>query len=298
MLPAFVIIGAQKSSSTFVQTCLAEHPDIYLPLGETPFFESPDYENSDISDLEAIFDGRSESCVGIKRPNYLGKAEVPSRILEHLPDAKLIVVLRNPIDRAISAYFHNVNYGFIPPLNVEEGIGKLISNPSFADSYKRAPEIIEFGYYYEQLIRFSDFMENNQLLILLHEDIIAKPLESIQGVYRYLGVDSDYIPDSLDSRPQKVLYNLQRLKFMRYRNRFMYSYNNDRTRLSEKKMNLIDMFFAGTITAIDSILLAQFYPNVKPVVSDEFKKMLYELYRNDIESLESLIDRDLSLWKQ
>ena len=121
MLPNFVIIGAQKSASTFLQVCLSEHPDVFMPPGETPFFESPDYENSDISRLESLFNNRSESKLGIKRPSYIGKPEVPKRIEYHLPDAKLIAVLRNPIDRAVSAYFHYINNGFIPCINLEKG---------------------------------------------------------------------------------------------------------------------------------------------------------------------------------
>jgi hypothetical protein len=131
MLPNFVIIGAQKSASTFLQVCLSDHPNVFLPNGETPFFESPDYEQSNVSDLERIFEKRSEKRIGIKRPNYIGKPEVPKRIEFHLPHAKLIAVLRNPIDRAISAYYHNINYGFIPPINVENGIRKIITQPSF-----------------------------------------------------------------------------------------------------------------------------------------------------------------------
>lgn len=125
MLPNFIIIGAQKSASTFLQACLNDHPDIYMPYGETPFFESPDYERNNIRDLEKIFVDRDEKCIGIKRPTYIGKPEVPERILAHLPNAKLIAVLRNPIDRAISAYFHNINYGFIPAIDVETGSKSL-----------------------------------------------------------------------------------------------------------------------------------------------------------------------------
>ncbi len=297
MLPSFVIIGAQKSASSFMQSCLADHPDIYLPHGETPFFESPDYEHSDIKQLEKIFQGRSEKCLGIKRPNYIGKPEVPARIQEHLPNAKLIAVLRNPIDRAISAYFHNINYGFVPPLDVETGMRRLILDSSFASRYKRSPEIIDFGYYHRYLSNYSHYMKNGQLLIFLHEDIVSRPLESIQRAYDFLGVTQDFIPHSLDSRPQKVLYNLARLRFLSYRNRFMYVYNEDRTRLFPKNMTPIDKILAGIITIIDLKLLSKYLPNNKPKVGLELRNMLYQLYASDIEALENLINRDLSAWK-
>lgn len=297
MLPTFVIIGAQKSASTFIQACLAEHPDIYLPPEETPFFESPDYENSEMRELESIFEERTEKCLGIKRPNYIGKMEVPARIQKHLPDAKLIAVLRNPIDRAISAYFHNINNGFVPPLDVEIGMRKLILEPSFSSENKRSSEIIEFGYYHKYLTKYGQYINNNQLLIFLYEDIVSNPLESIRRSYEFLGLSQDFTPKSLRSRPQKVLYNLTRLKLIRHRNRFMYDYNEDRTRLFTKKMTLIEKIFAKSLTLLDRKILSRLIPNNKPKIGLELHNMLYDLYAHDIESLENLISRDLSAWK-
>jgi len=105
MLPDYIIIGAHKSASTFVHKCLMEHPDIYMPKDEIPFFEIPDYESSSLSELEKYFKGRKEKRFGIKRPSYIGKPEVPARISNDLPDAKLIAVLRDPVDRAVSSYY-------------------------------------------------------------------------------------------------------------------------------------------------------------------------------------------------
>jgi hypothetical protein len=297
MLPNFVIIGAQKSASTFMQICLNDHPDIYLPEGETSFFESPDYEQSEIRELEGIFDKRNEKCLGIKRPNYIGKPEVPERITSLLPNAKLIAVLRNPIDRAISAYYHNINYGFVPPLDVEIGMRKLVSEAFFSDKYKRASEIIEFGYYYKYLSKYDHFKKNNQLLVFLHEDILLKPLDAVQQAYVFLGVSPTFIPKSLKLKPQKVLYNLPRLKFLSARNRFLYAYNPDRTRLVAKKMTFLDEIMAGAITWVDREILSRYMVNVKPKVSSELQNILYEKYASDIDSLENFISRDLSGWR-
>ena len=69
MLPTLVIIRAQKSASSFMHKCLADHPEIYLPKREVPFFASPDYEQGSIKDLEKLLEGRREQILGIKRPN-------------------------------------------------------------------------------------------------------------------------------------------------------------------------------------------------------------------------------------
>lgn len=297
MTPTFIVIGAQKSASTFIQKCLADHPEIYMPNGETPFFESPDYENGDFANFEKIFKNRTEKCLGIKRPNYIGKMEVPGRIEKHLPESKLIAILRNPIDRAISAYFHNINYGFVPPFDLEDGMRKLISDPSYSKDYLRSPEIIEFGMYYKHLTEYKHFLKNNNLLVFLHEDIVSKPLESIRKSYEFLDVERDFTPKSLKSTPQKVIYNVKRLKFIRNRNSYMYDYNEDITRLSIKNKSIIDKIIAGSITMIDQKILSLFYPNVKPKVDPELRRDLYKIYADDIDLLEGLIDRDLSSWK-
>ena len=297
MLPNFVIIGAQKSASTFLQYCLNDHPDVYLPHGETPFFESPDYERSDIRDLEKSLANRCEKRVGIKRPSYIGKPEVPERISFHLPQAKLIAVLRNPIDRAISAYHHNIKYGFLPPIDIQVGMRKLISEPSFLSKYKRSSEIIEFGYYYKYLREYDHFKKNGQLLVFLHEDFLSDPLASVQIAFDFLGVHPDFIPKSLNSKPQKVTYNLTRLKFLSIRNRFMYEYEQDRTRLSPKKMTFMDKAIAGVITKIDQTILESLFGKNGPEVGSELRKIMYDLYDYDIELLEKLIGRNLSAWR-
>ena len=98
MLPDFVLIGGQKAGSTFVQEALRQHPAVFTPHGETPFFQDPDYTPNDLSPLERELQGaRAGQRVGIKRPNYLGEPEVPPRLARDLPGVKLIAVLREPV---------------------------------------------------------------------------------------------------------------------------------------------------------------------------------------------------------
>jgi len=296
MLPNFVIIGAQKSASTFIQHCLAEHPEVYMPSGETPFFESPDYEQLTISSLKTIFNGRTEKRVGIKRPSYIGKPEVPCRIQTHLPHAKLVAVLRNPIERAISAYHHYINGSFIPARNVEKGMRQLLDG-AYQDKYMRSREIIEFGFYYKYLIQYQYFFERKQLLILLHENILADRLSSVQTIYSFLDVDPHYVPKAINATPQAVLYNIPRLRFLSLRNQFIYYYNPDRTRLFMREDNPIGKAVANIIAAIDDRLLSIVFKNKKPAVSAELKDRLFEIYRGDIERLQSYTGIDLSHWE-
>ena len=296
MIPDFIIIGAQKSASTFVQACLAEHPEIYIPPGEISCFESPDYELKAFEDLEKLFEGHKGKKLGIKRPNYIGKPEVPERIKQHLPDVKLIAVLRNPIERAVSAYYHKINYGFIPAKDIKKGM-ELLQKGQYQQTFKRAQEIIEFGLYYKYLNKYRHYFEKNQILILLYDDIVANKLKSIQEIYAYIGVDSSYLPKALDLRPQAVIYSLPRLRFLAMRNSFVYNYNSDKTRLFPKKNNRAGKAIADIITALDRIVLSKVFTSEKPKLEIDLKDNLYKIYEEDIKKLEILIGRNLSHWK-
>jgi len=298
MLPNFVIIGAQKSASSFLHSCLNDHPDCFLPEDEIPFFESPDYENSTLSALEKHFENRSEKCLGIKRPNYIGKPEVPKRILHHLPNAKLIAVLRNPVERTISAYYHYINGGYIPGMDIETGMRKLLGESSFQEQYKRSHEILEFGYYYKYLSQYQDYYNNRKLFILLHDEVLETPLERIQQVYQFLGLDSSFVPPSLQSSPQKVTYNLAYVKLLSsVRNQLLYVYNEDKTRRYPRKLSQWQKQVIKAIKMLNTAILGKLLPNKKPKVSFHLKKEIYEHYKSDIKSLEMFLGRSLEHWR-
>src|SRR5690348_3927297 len=108
--PNFLIIGAEKAGTTFLHQALRLHGDVFMPSDEIPFFEDPDYGAPGAwQEFSKLFEpGAGKRAIGLMRPNYLHKPECPARIHKHFPDAKLVVMLRDPVERAISAYNHNV----------------------------------------------------------------------------------------------------------------------------------------------------------------------------------------------
>lgn len=295
--PDFIIIGAQKSASSFVQNCLSEHPDIYMPNGESSCFESPDFESGALDELFDIFAKRTEPIVGIKRPNIIGTLDAVERINQFCPQSKIIAVLRNPIDRLISSYYHRINYGFLPPINIEEGVAKLLDDPAFRKAYPRGEEIFDFGLYHNYLSFFQEQLKDSRLLIFLHEDLKEAPEASIRRCFQFLGVDDSFSPSCMASRPQKVTYNLRRLAFLQRRIPYCYEYNADKTRLQRRKMGLLSRLYVKGLIAIDRFLLAPTNKSEKPALSSLLNSRLNEIYREDIEKLESFIERDLSSWK-
>jgi hypothetical protein len=297
MLPDFIVIGAQKSASTFLQVCLADHPDVFMPKGEIPFFESPDYDDHSLRQLEELFANRTERRLGFKRPNYLGTPEVPQRIARDLPHVRLLAVLRDPIDRALSAYFHYMRGGFIPVLHVEDGMRRLLDDDSYLRLYPRSGEILTFGLYHQALERYASFIDSERMMLVLHEDMASEPLPTMKAVYRFLDVPEDYAPTTLNQRPQRIPYHPTRLHLGRVRNRVITRFNSDRTRAERRRLSPPRYAAAGALTVIDSVL-ERLVDNEKPRLSEDLHARLADFYRNDTDRLSGLIGRDLRHWLQ
>jgi len=296
MKPNFFIIGVEKSATTFIQACLAEHPEIFMVPGEVPFFENPDYSEKGIDEFEEMFSQVvGEKVIGIKRPNYLTKPEVAPRIYKHYPGAKLLIIFRDPIKRAISAYFHNINYGFIPPKNIEIGMKKILKG-EYQNNYKRAKEITEFSFYSKHLKHYLKYFNKNQIHIALFDDIKKDSIGVLKKMYNFLKVEDSYAPTALNKRPQAVVYSLPRLRVLRLRNSFLYNYNEDRTRLFIKKRGLTDKLFLYLIDQLDNKILSGVFKNKKPELSAFLKKELKNIYKNDVKYLSKFLNRDLGHW--
>jgi hypothetical protein len=296
LLPNFVILGAQKSASTFVHRCLEEHPEVYIPNREVRFFENPEFSESKLEDLTNLFTRHTSKAVrGIKRADYLGKPEVPERLKTYMPDAKLITVLRNPVDRLLSAYFYYIKLGFLPVKPIEEGMNDVLAGKM--QGYPRANDLIEYGLYYKHLTRYLQLFPQERLLVLLHEDVQHRPLEVIKDIYRFLEIDPNYVPRGLDRRENTGLYSLPRLHFLSRRNALLFSYNKDRTRLYRNKLSPFVYLKVGAVTAIDKFVLSRLYGNEKPKLSEELRRNLYDFYHEDIAALEDFLGRSLVKWK-
>jgi hypothetical protein len=297
VLPDFVVIGAQKSGSTFFHECLREHPDIFMPPGETRFFEDPEYLQTDISRFEAMFDAvPGEKVIGIKRPDYLAKPECPARIHKHIPNAKLVAILRNPVERAISAYFHEMRQSFIPIQPLNEGLRRIIAG-EYKDSYPKSEEIIEYGFYYRHLKRYLDYFHRDQILVILFDTLKSKPLESVRRAYGFLGVNATYTPQSKRSRGAGV-YDLPRITLLRIPNSFMHTYNSNRTKRYQKQPKpLLGRLIKRAVTSADRLLLAPTFGNSKPELDVQVADDLFKLYEQDINSLEDFLGQKLTAWK-
>ncbi len=193
MLPNFLIVGAEKSGTTWLYSRLRRHFDIYMPgVKELHYFnknnsnlEQPanNFESQGLEWYASHFqDADTESAVGEATPMYLCDVEAPARIQSTLPNVKLIACLRNPVDRAYSHYWM--------------ARGKAHTSRSFEKVVdQKESRFIERGCYGKQLDRYLDYFNREQLLILIHEEVFSSPSDALNQICSFLGVEDTYYQD-------------------------------------------------------------------------------------------------------
>ncbi|MDP0492274.1 MAG: sulfotransferase domain-containing protein [Verrucomicrobiota bacterium JB023] len=296
----FIIVGAQKSASSFLHDCVASCPKVHSPSGETAVFESPEWEKGSLkSFLSTIEEIPEDHVFGIKRPNNLCIEDVPERIAKTFPKTKIVVVLRNPLDRFNSAFHHYIADGFWPPVPLNKGVQQLLDRTQI-DKWKRAEEIVNFSLYSPGLQRYIKKFGKNQCYFTTHDDIVKNASKEIEKALEFIGVTPDFNKDLLNLRPQKVEYGVMRLRWTTLRNRFLYTYNSDRTRLAPRpEKSSTNQIALKAWTYCDRVVRKVIPPHKaeKPSFNEESLKRLAPLFINDIEETESLTGLDLSSWK-
>jgi hypothetical protein len=193
-LPNFLIIGAQKSGTTWVSHRLSQHPDCVLIHG-TYFFDNPKNYARGLGWYRQFFaEAAGKQAIGEKTPSYFwgekfpssgDPINVPRRVHETLPHAKLIVVLRNPVTRAISQFNHSIRSGKLSPFtNIDRALTER--DPTTT----KGLGLLERGLYHRQLVRWLQVFPRDQLRILIFErDVVQAPVECLIGLCHFLEID-------------------------------------------------------------------------------------------------------------
>lgn len=215
-LPNCLIIGAQKAGTSSLYHYLIQHPQVHKSLKkEIHYFDGGLKDNKDTflrgkNWYRSHFPLQKEMkkndvCIDAT-PMYLFNPLAPARIKTLLPTAKLIILLRNPVERAISHYFHVQRHGF-EELSLKEALTqeelrlreiKLLNNyknPAF-----RLYSYQERGLYLEQIKRYQALFNERQILILHSDDLFQHPKDSLKQVFQFLNLDDSYLIPDLKSQ--------------------------------------------------------------------------------------------------
>ena len=294
-LPNFVVVGAARAGTSMLYECLKQHPQVYVsPMKEPRFFA---YEGDQVhrggpgeqriitslKAYQALFYGVSnEIAIGEVSPLYLYSAVAPERIKHHIPDAKLIAILRDPAERAYSHFMLNVRNQREPLTDFREAL--QAEETRILSGWRANWHYRQRGFYYAQLERYLDCFDRDQIRVYLYDDLRADPAGVLEDVFRFLGVDDTFAPDmasrvNVSGVPKnkvvnKVFAGMARLKpalsavlGKRWRNRLFVVY----TRLCNRNL-------------------------YKPPLSPDVRAELIQAYRQDVLRLADLLQRDLASW--
>ena len=277
-LPNFLIIGTQKAGTTWLQHMLRQHPDVYLPSLEVHFFDKAHRYRRGLSWYQQFFEeADGETAVGEKTPDYCwtnqsgAEGHLPSvhhNIYRVLPEAKLILIVRNPVDRAISAVNHLIRTRRVPPwYSVDELL--LGDKQDLAEEHG----VIDYGRYYRHIQAYLELFDRNQLLVLVFEkDIVGDPKTGLEKVTEFLSVDSSYRFEGLQERQNTAGVSKVGL-YLRYY-------------LPASK---------PIVKGIDKYILGRDY---KQAPTDETLRALYDLYRAENEQLFRFLGRQIPKWRR
>ena len=209
MVPDFIIIGAQKGGTTSLYRYLIEHPNIAPIYVKEPHFFDIYYHKglgwyrshfpTAVEKYYARYVEKHDLITGEASPYYLFHPSAAQRVAKTLPKAKLIALLRNPIDRAYSQYQHQLRQPGVEVLSFEEAIDaeekrlageeeKLRQNEKYASFNHRHYSYLARCTYINQLPAWLDIFPREQLLILKSEDLYADPASIVRQTLEYLNV--------------------------------------------------------------------------------------------------------------
>jgi hypothetical protein len=295
-LPDFVVIGAQKGGSTYLLECLRDHPAIFMPPEEIPFCELGSMTTEQRTAFARHFAGaRPEQRVGVKRPNLLGNRHSAKWLAEFLPEAKIIAILRDPIERAVSGYFHYMATGLLPVLPIEEGLPMILDQQIDPNEFPRAREVLEFGLYARQLDLFDKYFPAGQSLVVLIDEVKNDAKSVLSRLYEFLGVDPNYRPRTIARRPMQSPYSLQRLKIRKW----LYEPTRERplgASYFKVKRTPIAYAYRAFVRIFDQYLLKQLFPAKPPKLSSVVRQRLIDYYRDDVAALSQRMEVSLDHW--
>jgi len=275
-LPTFLICGAKKAGTTSLCRYLSGHPNVIVSRPkETGFFHA--HFDRGIDWFEKHFHHyQGQSAIGEGSVHTMYSREAPRRVHEVIPNARLIFLLRNPIERLYSHYFYDLRCGHLDPSTSFQEVIYQRHKPLHE-------KMVRMGFYDEQLSRFEPFFEG-QMLILLTSDLHLRTHDTVQKALSFVGVDPSQAP--MEFRQHNATRHLH------YRR--VYSF----LRAAWRPIRYgIETLFPAITDSVRSSVRSLLSQDNRPPMPPEDRRYLQNLYAESIQNIEHRIGRTLSHWR-
>ena len=284
--PNFLIIGAPKSGTTSLYNYLQQHPDIeFSDIKEPKYFSFKDInfdfisnekalsqiKKSTVTNLEdylKLFTNKNAKWIGEASPNYFHFEPAAKNIYDFNVEMKLILILRNPIDRLYSDWKHNVRMGFETELNFKKAI-KLIDERVKTNMLPYHDYLIK-GKYAQHLERYFKYFARENIKVVFYDDFKKKPSSTCNEILHFLGIERNFNFNT-------EIIHMKSSPIIRY----------PKLKKQIKSLQLI------------SYRVYQFFEKINTIpekMSNSNRKFAINYYRDDILKLEKLLQRELNCW--
>lgn len=277
--PSFFVVGAAKAGTTSLYTYLRRHPDVYLPDVKESVYFSPEIRGGIHRELyqsldryRSMYEGASGyKAVGEVSSTYLASDESAVRIREVAPAAKIIIILRDPVERAFSHYlYYQTNHDESTAVSFADALRRYEDRS--AEGWWMSQEYIGHGLYHAQVRRYLEAFGADQVQVLLFDDLAKNPNQLLARIARHIGVDDGFFA-ALDVSEARNPYSVPKSSVVRW------ARSHGVTRFMPRSLVLS--------------VRPLFFNMKKPPLDHESRRFLQELYAPEVSGLEDLLGRPL-----
>ena len=279
-IPNFFIVGAPKAGTTSLYEYLSRHPEVYMPaaIKEPDYFSHEEivqqqlyYKTTHVKDAKgykALFAGvTNQKAVGEASVSYLFYPQTANKIYKFNPAAKIIIILREPVERAYSHYLMDYRLGLLDAA-FEDIIFRKLEH-RYADMYFQ--QVVSLGEYAEQITRYLEVFSPDQVKILFYDHLKTDPGGVMKSIFKFLEIDEAFPIDTSQrfnahAAPKNGLVEK------------MYKMHHLRRSISQLVPEALKNSFRRVF----------FKQSKKPEISAEAKAYLTEHYRNDVQKIREL----------
>jgi hypothetical protein len=274
-LPTFLYIGAGRTGSTWIFKALDAHPDVFVPPAKELCFFNNHYDKG-YSWYSNFFNDADQNtkALGELTPGYLYVEDAAKRIAQDFPSIKLFACLRNPIERAVSAYQFKKRNG--------------IAESDFFSTLEKFPEILERSKYSQYIKMYADLFDKDNFKVFLYDDLQKNPVKFARDIYQFINVDSEF---QYVAAKDKVLAAAQPRYTM------LATFVHKASRVAHG-LGWIKLIGQVRNSFLSQLLYKPVEKQNKENLTDDEMTRLIDYFSEDVRNLEGLLNRDLQHWLQ
>lgn len=279
MKPTFIGLGGQKCASSWLYRIFDDHPDAYVSSPKELNYFSAFYDRGQQWYERHFVASVGRLAIGEISPSYLPDRDAPARARAYNPGFRLLVALRDPVERAYSNHLHDLRLGYLGD-----------DDRSFEKGLANNPMYVEQSRYAKHLRSWFAHFPREHCLVVLQEDIAHDPMGQARRVYEFLGIKADHVPSSIGQRA-----NESYLPRSRERERLIRAAGATARRVGLGWLDRI-LRQSGLVSALHRRNRIDIR-SVVPPMTDATREELYELLSADTLQLAELLGRQSLPWK-